>query len=111
VEGALAKTDDLFQELHAGLAELLREKLVEGTISVSEMGILRQFLKDNQIIFSLRKDYYLYELPSPTSNNGLNETNSANSSQIKELFNIGGSQVSLKSMDPLVYKIKIITLA
>jgi len=49
VEGALAKTDDLFQELHAGLAELLREKLVEGTISVSEMGILRQFLKDNQI--------------------------------------------------------------
>ena len=65
-----------------------------------------EFLKDNQIIFSLRKDYYLYELPSPTSNNGLNETNSANSSQIKELFNIGGSQVSLKSMDPLVYKIK-----
>jgi hypothetical protein len=70
-----------------------------------------EFLKDNQVIFSLRKDYYLYELPSPSSSSSntsnLTETSSTNSSsQIKELFNIGGSQVSLKSMEPLVYKVK-----
>lgn len=65
-----------------------------------------EFLKDNLIIFSLRKDYYLYELPSPMSSSNSNDTNSSNSSQIKELFVIGTSQVNLKTMDPMVYKIK-----
>lgn len=40
--------DDL-ADLHAGLAILLKEKLQEGTITASEMNILRQFLKDNSI--------------------------------------------------------------
>jgi len=40
---------DLLSELHAGLAQHLKEKLDEGTISTSELNVLRQFLKDNQI--------------------------------------------------------------
>lgn len=36
-------------DLHAGLAMHLKEKLEEGTISGSELNVLRQFLKDNQI--------------------------------------------------------------
>ena len=41
---------DLLSELHEGLAQHLKEKLDEGTISTSELNVLRQFLKDNQII-------------------------------------------------------------
>ena len=40
---------DLLSELHEGLAQHLKEKLDEGTISTSELNVLRQFLKDNQI--------------------------------------------------------------
>jgi len=36
-------------DLHAGLAMHLKEKLDEGTITGSELNVLRQFLKDNQI--------------------------------------------------------------
>ncbi len=36
-------------DLHAGLALHLKAKLDDGTISASELGVLRQFLKDNQI--------------------------------------------------------------
>ena len=36
-------------DLHAGLAMHLKEKLEEGTISGSELNVLRQFLKDNQV--------------------------------------------------------------
>lgn len=36
-------------DLHAGLAYLLKAKLEDGTITASELSILRQFLKDNQI--------------------------------------------------------------
>lgn len=36
-------------DLHAGLALHLKAKLEEGTISGSELNVLRQFLKDNQI--------------------------------------------------------------
>jgi hypothetical protein len=36
-------------DLHSGLALHLKEKLDEGTISSSELSVLRQFLKDNQI--------------------------------------------------------------
>lgn len=46
------KQDDIHQQLadlHMGLALLLKEKLDEGTISASELNVLRQFLKDNQI--------------------------------------------------------------
>ena len=41
--------NDILSELHEGLAEHLKCKLDEGTISVSELNVLRQFLKDNQI--------------------------------------------------------------
>ena len=40
---------DLLSELHEGLAQHLKEKLDEGTISTSALNVLRQFLKDNQI--------------------------------------------------------------
>lgn len=36
-------------DLHLGLAMLLKEKLYDGSITASEMSVLRQFLKDNQI--------------------------------------------------------------
>jgi len=36
-------------DLHAGLAMHLKDKLDEGTITGSELNVLRQFLKDNQI--------------------------------------------------------------
>lgn len=46
------KSDDIagqLADLHAGLAYHLKEKLDDGTITASELSILRQFLKDNQI--------------------------------------------------------------
>lgn len=48
----MARSDDIHEQLadlHMGLALLLKEKLEEGTISASELNVLRQFLKDNQI--------------------------------------------------------------
>lgn len=42
-------TDSLFSDLHAGLAEHLKAKLDDGSISAAELSILRQFLKDNAI--------------------------------------------------------------
>jgi len=41
--------NELLSQLHADLAEHLKGKLDDGTISAAELGILRQFLKDNQI--------------------------------------------------------------
>jgi hypothetical protein len=60
-----------------------------------------EFIKENAVIFSLRKDYYYFELPIADTS-----STSTHNSQIKELFNIAGSLVNLKSMEPLVYKIK-----
>ena len=67
-----------------------------------------EFYKDNVVMFSLRKDYYLYEIPSAATTNSTNDNtqNNGQSSQIKELFNVGGSLVTLKTMEPFVYKIK-----
>jgi len=47
----MARNDinDQLADLHAGLALHLKAKLEEGTITSSELGVLRQFLKDNQI--------------------------------------------------------------
>ena len=42
-------TAEVLNELHAGLAHLFMERLREGTLGTSELNILRQFLKDNQI--------------------------------------------------------------
>lgn len=42
-------TNEMLSDLHAGLAFHLKEKLEDGTISASELNILRQFLKDNAI--------------------------------------------------------------
>ena len=44
-----ADINEQLADLHLGLALLLKEKLDEGTISASELNVLRQFLKDNQI--------------------------------------------------------------
>jgi len=41
--------NDQLADLHMGLALLLKEKLQDGTISSSELSVLRQFLKDNNI--------------------------------------------------------------
>tara|TARA_B100001094_G_scaffold296843_1_gene319379 strand:- start:5538 stop:5768 length:231 start_codon:yes stop_codon:yes gene_type:complete len=41
--------NDTLADLHEGLAEHLKYKLDDGTISVSELNVLRQFLKDNQV--------------------------------------------------------------
>ena len=46
------KANDIHEQLadlHMGMALLLKEKLDEGTISASELSVLRQFLKDNNI--------------------------------------------------------------
>ena len=46
------KANDIHEQLadlHLGLALLLKEKLDDGTITTSELNVLRQFLKDNQI--------------------------------------------------------------
>jgi hypothetical protein len=46
------RTNDIHEQLadlHMGLALLLKEKLQDGTINSSELNVLRQFLKDNQI--------------------------------------------------------------
>lgn len=40
---------DQLADLHMGLAMLLKEKLQDGSITSSELSVLRQFLKDNQI--------------------------------------------------------------
>ena len=37
------------KDLHANLAQHLKDKLDEGTINTSELNVLRQFLKDNQV--------------------------------------------------------------
>ena len=42
-------TTEVLNELHAGLVHLFMERLKEGTLGTSELNILRQFLKDNQI--------------------------------------------------------------
>ena len=47
--GEMRSINEILGELHEGLAEHLKYKLDEGTISVSELNVLRQFLKDNQI--------------------------------------------------------------
>ena len=48
--GQMAKnTQELLADLHAGLAQHLKEKLEEGIITTGELNILRQFLKDNAI--------------------------------------------------------------
>lgn len=44
-----ADINEQLADLHMGLALLLKEKLQEGTITSSELSVLRQFLKDNQI--------------------------------------------------------------
>ena len=41
--------NDTLADLHEGLAEHLKYKLDDVTISVSELNVLRQFLKDNQV--------------------------------------------------------------
>jgi len=41
--------NDTLADLHEGLAAHLKWKLDDGTISVSELNVLRQFLKDNQV--------------------------------------------------------------
>lgn len=41
--------NELLSQLHADLAEHLKGKLDDGSITTSELGILRQFLKDNQV--------------------------------------------------------------
>jgi len=41
--------NEQLSDLHAGLVHLLKERLDDGTISGSELNVLRQFLKDNQI--------------------------------------------------------------
>jgi len=46
---ARKEANELLSQLHADLAEHLKGKLDDGTISAAELGILRQFLKDNQI--------------------------------------------------------------
>ena len=40
---------ELLSDLHANLAQHLKDKLDEGTINTSELNVLRQFLKDNQV--------------------------------------------------------------
>ena len=42
-------TQELLADLHANLAQHLKDKLDEGIITTGELNILRQFLKDNQI--------------------------------------------------------------
>jgi hypothetical protein len=42
-------TPQVLSDLHADLAWHLKSKLDDGTISTSELNILRQFLKDNGI--------------------------------------------------------------
>jgi hypothetical protein len=46
---AQADIHEQLADLHMGMALLLKEKLDEGTISASELSVLRQFLKDNNI--------------------------------------------------------------
>ena len=41
--------NEQLSDLHAGLVQLLKVRLDDGTISGSELNVLRQFLKDNQI--------------------------------------------------------------
>ena len=41
--------NDTLADLHEGLAVHLKYKLDDGTISVSELNVLRQLLKDNQV--------------------------------------------------------------
>jgi len=42
-------TPQVLSDLHADLAWFLKSKLDDGSISTSELNILRQFLKDNGI--------------------------------------------------------------
>ena len=44
----MADTNRVLSDLHADLAYHLKAKLDEGSITTSELNILRQFLKDNQ---------------------------------------------------------------
>ena len=41
--------NDVLADLHMGLALLLKERMDEGVITASELNVLRQFLKDNNI--------------------------------------------------------------
>ena len=41
--------NDQLADLHMGLALLLKKKLQNGSITSSELSVLRQFLKDNNI--------------------------------------------------------------
>lgn len=45
----MADTTRVLSDLHATLARRLKSKLDDGSISTSELNILRQFLKDNGI--------------------------------------------------------------
>lgn len=45
----MADTNRVLSDLHADLAYHLKSKLDDGSISTSELNILRQFLKDNGI--------------------------------------------------------------
>jgi hypothetical protein len=48
----MARKDDpnkLLSDLHAGLAQHLKDKLDDGTISASELSVLERFLKANGI--------------------------------------------------------------
>lgn len=46
---SMADTNQVLSDLHADLAYHLKSKLDDGSISTSELNILRQFLKDNGI--------------------------------------------------------------
>ena len=42
-------SNDELSHLHGALAKMMRGKLEDGTASAADMGIIRQFLKDNGI--------------------------------------------------------------
>ena len=42
-------SDQELSDLHGALAKTLREKLEDGSATSADMGIIRQFLKDNSI--------------------------------------------------------------
>ena len=46
---ARKSTTEVLGDLHAGLAEWFMDKLVSGEMTVADVNVARQFLKDNQI--------------------------------------------------------------
>jgi len=46
---AKKSTTEVLGDLHAGLAEWFMDKLVSGEMTVADVNVARQFLKDNQI--------------------------------------------------------------